>query len=143
MAISDHAASKQHHFKTMPKMDRLPKDCCFQTTSVSSYLVLSQGHMFPYVSICFPYVPKFPIYFPYVLYFSPIFFMFPLIFLVWFIFSEVFRILCSPTKTPHVFQPFPGSRRPLILFGHSRGAAPATSVAYRQPERVKLSGRVI
>ena len=32
----------------------------------------------------------------------------------------------------------PGSRRPLILFGHSRGAAPATCVAYRQPERVKL-----
>lgn len=30
-----------------------------------------------------------------------------------------------------------GSSRPLILFGHSRGAAPATCVAYRQPERVR------
>eukprot|EP00434_Breviolum_minutum_P023246 symbB.v1.2.020503.t1/scaffold1732.1/size104343/2 len=30
-----------------------------------------------------------------------------------------------------------GPRRRLVLFGHSRGAAPATCVAYRLPERVK------
>ena len=29
-----------------------------------------------------------------------------------------------------------GPRRRLVLFGHSRGAAPATCVAYRLPERV-------
>lgn len=85
---------------------------CFQHFSICSHMFPSMSHIFS------------------------IFLMFANVFPMFFRCSQIFPYFAP--KACHVFQRIPGSSRPLILFGHSRGAAPATCVAYRQPERVKL-----
>ena len=98
-------------------------------------MFFSSFEPWPYVSHIFPYAPTcFPYFFLHVSHDFSYFSTFPHVFQCFFQFfsrcSHVFPYFAP--KVCHVFQRIPGSSRPLILFGHSRGAAPATCVAYRQ-----------